>query len=433
MRRMGSWRLQDAFLHVATNNESDKRVTVTIMKVLGFSNIERLFGLTVLGFLLLLMGLLSWVKVNDYVDNVTGKIVTISPPIKLIAEEQAMIQKVLVKRDQLVRKGEVLVEFDRKELLAEQQQLHADLEKYQREVTVKTQEEKILEEKLKINRRVIAEKKALQKISQQRATIDAKSATDKAADIEHLEAVSRQMLKNTAKHMDDPRFSSLDKMKILADAHNNLRDMSELSSNAKSVLLDAEEAARKYAIEIALLEKENLELELDRQRLGGDLADSQNELAKLSIRQGVLANRLERLVLRAPVDGQVVFVADSLLRSNIAKSNEELLVIQAEGAVLQAELSMTDEQYKDARVGQRVNLELYAWNHYRHGVVSGRIIDVSEDKITTPSFDRPAFIARVELPVKAGIDLKTGFSLKAKIILGRISLYHYLLKKLNLG
>ena len=403
------------------------------MKVPGFSNIERLFALTVLGFMLLLMALLSWVKVNDYVDDVTGKIVTVSPPVKLIAEEQAIIQKVWVKRDQLVRKGDILVEFDREESLSEQQQLQADMAKYQREIAVKTQEEKILEEKLKINKRMIAEKAALQRISQKRATIEAKSAADKAAEIDHLETVSRQILRNTAKHMDDPRFSSLDKMKILADAHNNLRDMSELSSNAKSVLLDAEEAARKYAIEIALLEKENLQLELDRQRLGGDLADSHNELAKLTIRQSAVAKRLERLVLRAPVDGQVVFVADSLLRSNIAKSNEELLVIQAEGAVLQAELSMTDEQYKDARVGQRVNLELYAWNHYRHGVVSGRIIDVSKDKITTPSFDRPAFIARVELPVKAGLDLRTGFSLKAKIILGRISLYHYLLKKLNLG
>ena len=403
------------------------------MKVPVFSNIERLFALTVLGFMLLLMALLSWVKVNDYVDDVTGKIVTVSPPVKLIAEEQAIIQKVWVKRDQLVRKGDILVEFDREESLSEQQQLQADMAKYQREIAVKTQEEKILEEKLKINKRMIAEKAALQRISQKRATIEAKSAADKAAEIDHLETVSRQILRNTAKHMDDPRFSSLDKMKILADAHNNLRDMNELSSNAKSVLLDAEEAARKYAIEIALLEKENLQLELDRQRLGGDLADSHNELAKLTIRQSAVAKRLERLVLRAPVDGQVVFVADSLLRSNIAKSNEELLVIQAEGAVLQAELSMTDEQYKDARVGQRVNLELYAWNHYRHGVVSGRIIDVSKDKITTPSFDRPAFIARVELPVKAGLDLRTGFSLKAKIILGRISLYHYLLKKLNLG
>jgi multidrug efflux pump subunit AcrA (membrane-fusion protein) len=229
-------------------------------------------------------------------------------------------------------------------------------------------------------------------------------------------------------------FSNLDRMKILSNAHAELRQMQDLSTQMQNNAYLPEETARKAVIELSTLRKENADMRLARANAERAAFAIQSTVTRLGIKRDKLKADLARAYVLAPIDGYIVNVSPDVRDANVVKDNAEMFAIHDQASPLEAELVLTDEQFKDTRVGQRVNMELYAWNHYKHGVIPGEIVAITRSKVipTIAESKTAAFVAKVRI-AKADIrNIKMGFDLKARIILGNISLFDYLLKKLNL-
>lgn len=406
-----------------------------IRKSLSLDNLERISIVSILLFMAGLALLLNLLPVVDYVDGVKGKLTSASPPLKLLADGQYRIAKVHVQAERYVRRGEILIEFDGNQLRSELEQTDTELGKLHQDLAFRREEAMLVAQKIALNDRIIAEKEGLQRINQRKNALAIQFDAEKKVSTEQIKTLANKLLNQVLPKMDDPSFSTMEKLKILSNAHGNLRQITELSNQIQNNSYLPEETGRKAEIEVATLRKENIDLKLSHRNAERSLQELASDQAKLDIRRAKLREDLDRLIVRAPSNGYLVNVSPNIRHSNLVKAGEEMFAIQDEGAPLEAELTLTDEQFKEVRLRQKVNLELYAWNHYKHGVVSGEITSISRDKIQPNATDtpQPVFVAIARLDRNPALDLKRGFDLKAKIMLGEISLLDYLLKKLNLG
>lgn len=392
-----------------------------------------MFGAIVL-FLLALVLIMRFVPVTDYLDGVTGRISSASPPLKILSDGQYRIDKVYVQRDQYVRKGDVLIEFAREALDAELQAADAEITGNARELGFRQIEIATGGEKIALNERIIADKERLKRIVDEKNDAVMKLDAERRTTTEKIRAASDKLLNRILPRIDDPLFSSLDRMKILSNAHAELRQMQDLTTQMQNNTYLPEETRRRAAIEVSILRKENADLRLARADAERAVHAIENAVARLRIKRAKLASDLARTRVVAPADGYIVDISPGIRQANLVKDSEEMFAIHDQASPLEAELVLTDEQFRDARVGQRVNMELYAWTHYKHGVIPGRIVAISRTKVmpVTAASKSAAFVAKVRIPSRSVADVKMGFDLKARVVLGDITLFDYLLKKLNL-
>ncbi len=392
-----------------------------------------LFGAIIL-FLGALAAILHLVPIADHLDNVSGKISSASPPMKLMADGQYRISKVHVRLDEYVRKGQLLLEFAHEAQQAELQETESEIAGNARELAFHLAESDAIAEKIVLNERIIVDKEKLKQIVDEKNALILSLDAERKVSTEKIRALSSKLLNQILPRIDDPMFSSLDRMKILSNAHAELRQMQDIAAQMQNNSHLPEETRRKAAIEVSTLRKENADLRLARANAERAAFAIKSVVARLEIRRDKLKADLARAFVVAPIDGYIVNVSPSVRDANLVKDNEEMFAIHNQASPLEAELVLTDEQFKDARVGQRVNMELYAWNHYKHGVIPGEIVAITRTKVipTIAESKTAAFVAKVRIAQADARNIKMGFDLKAKIILGNISLFDYLLKKLNL-
>jgi len=405
-----------------------------LTRYLRLDYLEHLMFSAIVLFLLALVLIMRFVPVTDYLDGVTGRISSASPPLKILSDGQYRIDKVHVQRDQYVRKGDILIEFAREALDAELQATDAEIAGNARELSFRQIEIATGDEKIALNEHIIADKERLKRIVDEKNEAVIKIDAERRTTTEKIRAASDKLLNRILPRIDDPMFSSLDRMKILSNAHAELRQMQDLTTQMQNNTYLPEETRRRAAIEASILRKENADLRLARADAERAVHAIENAVARLRIRRVKLASDLARTRVLAPADGYIVDISPGIAQANLVKDNEEMFAIHDQASPLEAELVLTDEQFRDARVGQRVNMELYAWTHYKHGVIPGRIIAISRTKVmpVMAASKSAAFVAKVRIPSRSVADVKMGFDLKARVVLGDITLFDYLLKKLNL-
>lgn len=406
------------------------------------AKIERLFGSAspeavlvglTLAFVLIAGLCLQFVQVHDYVDDVDGAISTDKPPTKLISEDQYLIAAVRRRLGDTVSRGDVLLELDGRKQAVELAKLQQSIEAKSLEAKYNGERLLAIDEKLAINARIVTSKLRLADLdrSQIRATIEMDAKRKSAAG--RIEAMSQRIIERALPALDSPALSEIEKVRLLANAHADLKQMQQVNSEFQANLQKKERDSLLTEIDVAQLNKERADLELSRVDVAREIAEIQGQIASMRQEQEEIAGALTRLVVRAPVAGTIVRVSQNILNANLVERGEELFLIRDSGSALEAELILTDEQYKDARVGQKVNLELHAWNHYKHGAIEGEIVELSAGKIQPQVFQAksPAFVARVHIRPGRHPQLQVGYELQARIVLGRISLFDYLLKKIK--
>jgi len=392
-----------------------------------------MFG-AIVAFLLALALIMHLVPVTDYLDNVSGRISSATPPVKILSDGQHRIDKVHVQLDQQVKKGDVLIEFAREALDADLRATDAEIAGHGRELGFHQTEITTIGEKIALNEHIIADKERLKNIVDEKNQLVMKLDDERKATTDKIRGLTDKLLNRILPRIDDPMFSSLDRMKILSNAHAELRQMQDLTTQMQNNTYLPEETRRKAAIETSTLRKENADLRLARADAERAAYAIENAVARLRIKRARLASDLARTSVVAPADGYIVDISPAIRQANLVKDNEEMFAIHNQAAPLEAELVLSDEQFRDARVGQRVNMELYAWNHYKHGIIPGEIVAISRTKVmpVMASSKSPAFVATVRIAPRSVADIKMGFDLKARVVLGDITLFAYLLKKLNL-
>jgi hypothetical protein len=77
------------------------------------------------------------------------------------------------------------------------------------------------------------------------------------------------------------------------------------------------------------------------------------------------------------------------------------------------------------KTGQDINLKLDAYNYFRYGAIKGKITYVSPSDV-----DKTFYCLAEIIKYNPNITLKAGYKLKGEVIIERMQLFQYIIKKL---
>ena len=90
-----------------------------------------------------------------------------------------------------------------------------------------------------------------------------------------------------------------------------------------------------------------------------------------------------------------------------------------------ARLQIPEKDIKDIKPGQDAHLKLNAYNHYQFGVVKAKVSFINKD-----TSDYFYVLTELQGSPQEPIRLKDGFKLKGEVIVGRMKLYRFIMKRL---
>lgn len=164
-----------------------------------------------------------------------------------------------------------------------------------------------------------------------------------------------------------------------------------------------------------------------------DLTIRENESIKLIADLKQCSDELSERIVMAPTKGEIIQSSD-IQTGSIVSAGQKVAEISPEGELVAtcfvkpADIGLIHE-------GQKVKIQVDAFNHNEWGLLQGEIIDISDDMIagegTVAYFRVKCKPEKTFLSLKNGYkaEIKKGMSLNTRIFVIRRSLYHLLFDK----
>jgi membrane fusion protein, adhesin transport system len=168
-----------------------------------------------------------------------------------------------------------------------------------------------------------------------------------------------------------------------------------------------------------------------------ELAKASSELAEVQESMKKQADRVERLIVRAPTRGQVQHV---LQRSpgEVVRAGETIARIVPLGDALVAEVYVKPDDIAAVKVNDKAELKVTAYDFSKYGKIKGEVTSISPT--TTENDDKRSYYKAIIRFNPARSDryasewqLQPGMMVDAEIISGSKSLLQYLLKPIYRG
>lgn len=397
-------------------------------------NLPIFIGISIILSPVIVITLLNFVPVTEQIEKVQGVISSDVGPQTLRAERQFLVKRNNIRVNQKVVRGDLLIEFDDQDTQRTLEMKRLGMEKLTFQVRTLESQRALLIENIELLTDIHTQK------SQKKVLVAAQQGSQKKL-LDQQKALSSKAV-TTAKKLSrslvdagNQSISELRKLEIMRSTNSTIGELQSLEQKlSEQPILNALKDID-ASIELSTIREKVVSSKFELNEIESELNDANQRIKEEQLAYDNLENELSKYSIRAPINGTVAHVSENLNKSNYINKDEVIFMISPlVEPKLKAQLALTDEQYKDARVEQQVNLEIWAWNHFKHGVVTGKLVAISPEKVTSELLKTPSYIADVEIleTPKNYYTIKRGFSLKANIDIGTISLLDYLLKKFNL-
>ncbi len=200
--------------------------------------------------------------------------------------------------------------------------------------------------------------------------------------------------------------------------------MTDLETNA----LRARSAAAEVSLRLAQRQQEYL------REVSGWLSDVRKEVAANQERFAAVSAELARMVIRSPVDGQVVGLALAQAGGGVVTPGQKLMDIVPEGETLLLDAKVPPSVIDRIKAGEMAEVRFSSFADSPTLVVHGRLVSLGGDAMTEQMGAQVMsyYLARVELTpegIKAlgGRQLQPGMPAEVLIKTGERSLLTYLL------
>ena len=379
-------------------------------------NFIKLFYRILLIFITIVVLCLLCIPVNDSVAYSYGEIVSKTPQIDFKAPFEIVPKQTFVSKGTQVRKGDTLMIVGNSG------------EEY---VTLFQQNKTIDIDKLNIEEKVAFYKKEKDLDSQQyrinrnKISNEISGLNRKVNLLREQERIKRGKLR-TDSIMYKQEVISLVELRGSYDDYLTTRNQVLESQNLVSQL-----RSQYSSLENEYLQKKNaLEIQIS------DLIASQNRLvqqkekvnSKLETKEkalDIIQSEVNRQYIVSNIDGVVIDVFTQNQNVSFINKGESLITISPESESFYARARVDEQDLKYIEVGQTAHLKLDAYYYYQYGPIKGKVSFIPDRK-EKDGF----FYVLIDLPVDQQLHLRSGYSLKGDIILKRMVLGKYIVKKL---
>ena len=133
---------------------------------------------------------------------------------------------------------------------------------------------------------------------------------------------------------------------------------------------------------------------------------------------------ISRLHVIASSSGTANYVFNTESTTSFIEKGEVLVTVSPHSEQYYAKVPVDEKDIQHIKAGMTVRLKLEAYNSNDDGIVNGKVSYVSERK------HEDKFYALIDLPKSPKLHLKPGYTIDGEVILDRVPLYKYFIKKL---
>ena len=363
-------------------------------------NFIKILNKILIAFLIISIILIFALNINDTVSFKEGQIFSDTPQLKINAPNEVRVLKVLVKEGQEVKKGDTLFVLENKKTKSDYDVLNTDVAAMEHKIDIINKlientldRKKSLIQLLNIQSKIYStdrKKTALEisslnnKInlsSQQTSILTDKFKTDSI--LYAKGAISRY-------EMTDTKNRNLDDKKVQVDIKSNYNvknyDFENLHNNYRRTKND--------------LKRSIIDVDNEIQNYRRDVLELQTMIKDGKYNLTYIGDELKKLIIISPIHGTISNLFNAKQNVEIANKNDLLTIIAP-------------------------SKELDAYNYYRFGAIKGNITYVSPSDV-----DRTFYCLANIKKYNPNIQLKAGYKLKGEVIIEKMKLFQYIIKKL---
>lgn len=388
-------------------------------------NFIRILNRILIAFVLVVLLLMLVLNVNDTVSFKQGEIFSDTPQLKINAPNEVRVLKLLVREGQEVRKGDTIFVLENKKTKSDFEVLNADVAAMENKITIinklianTMERKKSLSELLRIQSKIYKtdRKKTAQEIAmlnnklnlstQQNTILTDKFRTDSL--LYAKGAISRYEMTETKNRNLDDKKGQLD-----------------IRSNYSVKNYDFENLTNNYSRTKNDLKRSIIDVDNQIQNYRRDIVELQNLIKNGKSNLTYISDELGKMVITSPVDGTVSNLYNARQNLEIVNKGDLLTIIAPSREKFYAKVTLDEQDLAYVKEGQEINLKLDAYNYYRYGAIKGNITYVSPSDVNQTFY----CLANIRKH-NVNINLKAGYKLKGEVIIEKMRLFRYIMKKL---
>ncbi|WP_438965091.1 HlyD family secretion protein [Flavobacterium sp.] len=376
-------------------------------------------------FIVVLFLLLFFLKINDSVEFKEGVIYSNNPQLKIKTPSEGKVSKVFVKEGQSVRKGDTLFILNNLKTKTDYEIAIIDLESMRKKIEVTN---------LLINNAIQKKDAVLKLISIQRNihNIDKQKAEQEIKNLNNKIKLSTQqsvIIKN--RHITDSILyakGAISKNELLEQQNKKIDDkknIDEIESNFKQKNYDYQNIFNNFSKTKNDLNQTLIGLDNDIVNYKKEILELETQIKNKEYSIEFIFDELNKLTVIAPFNGTISNIFNAKQNIQIIDKGELLAILAPSKEKFYAKITLPEKDLTYIKKNQEVNLKIDAYNYYKFGAIKGNI-----EYITPSDIDKNFYCIANLKEYKSSISLKAGYKFKGEIIVERMRLYEFLIKKL---
>ena len=363
-------------------------------------------------------------RINETVTISEGEIVAESPQADYKAPFEAQIVKILVKEGQPVKEGDTLLILKNLDYLEQQAKTQTEIEYLQKKI-----------QSFDVLKNAVQQKKAA--INQASEITAKKYQLDINRLVNDMKAMDQQynfqkerLSSANEKYAGD---SILYKKDMLSKYEfNNTKDanlalqenLSAMASQRNKQLSEKNLAYNNFTREQNTLLLNKVQLEENAQALVQARTDFEGQLIQSKEVLKKLKSELGKQSVVATNTGIVNYLFNTKQTSNLITKGDLLVSVAPQTLSYYAKVVVPEKEMPYLKTGLNARLKLDAYYKMQKGLINGKVSYIAQRK------ENDKFYALVELPEGNSYDLKSGYTIYGEIVVRRLPLYKYFIKKL---
>lgn len=378
-----------------------------------------------IAFILVIFIMLFAFKLNDSVKFKEGQIYSDTPQLKIIAPNEARIIKTKFKEGQDIKKGDTLFILDNKRTQSDFQVANVSI--------------KMLENKIGIINKLIKSSLERKRSIEQLLTIQSKIYnTDKRKTQQEILALNTKInLTSQQSKMLNEQYKTdsmlyargaISKAEMIQTKSRKLdenKGQVDIKSTYSVKNYDFENLSNNYEKTSNDLKRNIIEIDNQIQNFQRDLIEIQGMIEDKKSNLVYMSDELNKLIIVSPFNGTVSNLFNVRQSAELVNKGDILAIIAPKKENFYAKIILDEKNLAYVKKGQEINLKLDAYNYYRFGAVKGTITYVSASDVERSFY----CIAQIQ-HYNPNIRLKAGYVMKGEIVIERMFLYQYIIKKL---
>jgi multidrug resistance efflux pump len=369
-------------------------------------------------------GLLFFLQINDTVRILQGEIISTNPQSDYKAPYESQLVKINVKEGQHVSRGDTLLVIQNTEYANQHTQKSSEIEYLQKSIDIITSQEQDLQRKktaLMEEAMLNARKNELEvgRINNSIKSLNDQLSLQRERMISANEKFTADSILFRKDMLSKAEFNtSKDERLSVRSAISSIENEKRKNLNDKSLLVNV------YSREQNSFSVRKVEMDEQEQLLQQSKNQLSNQLiqGRASVQQ--TETDLSKQNVIAENDGIVNFLFNTTKTSNLLAKGDLLVSVAPENLDYYAKATISQRDIPYVKAGLQARLKLDAYYHFEHGILKGKVSYLAERK------ENEKFYALIQLPLSKNYELKPGYTIRGEIVVQRMPLYKYLVKKL---